>query len=184
MVSKAKALYQVKLILDYLPEEEYKLIPKETIEYIEDNFEYDENFSIDPNIPLEKQKIDDKAFEMLDKIVKSAEMTKKENKSIKNDEMVSYLKDIRESNRNYNARIENIRLKNLVEILKKENSKIPKAKDLLSDYKDALKQKEDEIARLKKNNQDLYEYIQKIPKFLRKIFIKNEDIKLLNTNNN
>lgn len=121
---------------------------------------------------------------MLDKIVKSAEMTKKENKSIKNDEMVSYLKDIRESNWNYNARIENIRLKNLVEILKKENSKIPKAKDLLSDYKDALKQKEDEIARLKKNNQDLYEYIQKIPKFLRKIFIKNEDIKLLNTNNN
>lgn len=184
MLSKAKALYQVKLILDYLPEEEYKLIPKETIEYIEDNFEYDENFSIDPNIPLEKQKIDDKAFEMLDKIVKSAEMTKKENKSIKNDEMDSYLKDIRESNQNYNARIENIRLKNLVEILKKENSKIQKAKDLLSDYKDALKQKEDEIARLKKNNQDLYEYIQKIPKFLRKIFIKNEDIKLLNTNNN
>ena len=33
MLSKAKALYQVKLILDYLPEEEYKLIPKETIDY-------------------------------------------------------------------------------------------------------------------------------------------------------
>ena len=151
MLSKAKALYQVKLILDYLPEEEYKLIPKETIDYIEDNFEYDENFSIDPNIPLEKQKIDDKAFEMLDKIVKSAEMTKKENKSIKNAEMDSYLKEIRESNQNYNARIENIRLKNLVEILKKENSKIPKAKDLLSDYKDALNQKEDEIENLFKD---------------------------------
>lgn len=181
MVSKAKALYQVKLILDYLPEEEYKLIPKETIEYIEDNFEYDENFSIDPNIPLEKQKIDDKAFEMLDKIVKSAEMTKKENKSIKNDEMVSYLKDIRESNRNYNARIENIRLKNLVEILKKENSKIPKAKDLLSDYKDALKQKEDEIEKLKKNNQDLYNCIQGLPKIIKKLFIKDLNIKLLNS---
>ena len=181
MVSKAKALYQVKLILDYLPEEEYKLIPKETIEYIEDNFEYDENFSIDPNIPLEKQKIDDKAFEMLDKIVKSAEMTKKENKSIKNDEMVSYLKDIRESNRNYNARIENIRLKNLVEILKKENRKIPKAKDLLSDYKDALKQKEDEIEKLKKNNQDLYNCIQGLPKIIKKLFIKDLNIKLLNS---
>lgn len=181
MVSKAKALYQVKLILDYLPEEEYKLIPKETIEYIEDNFEYDENFSIDPNIPLEKQKIDDKAFEMLDKIVKSAEMTKKENKSIKNDEMDSYLKDIRESNRNYNARIENIRLKNLVEILKKENSKIPKAKDLLSNYKDALKQKEDEIEKLKKNNQDLYNCIQGLPKIIKKLFIKDLNIKLLNS---
>lgn len=120
MLSQAKVLYQVKLILDYLPEEEYKLIPQEMIDYIEDNFEYDENFSIDPEIPLEKQKIDDKAFEMLDKIVKSAEITKKENKSIKNAEIDSYLKEIRESNQNYNARIENIRLKNLVEILKKK----------------------------------------------------------------
>ena len=64
---------------------------------------------------------------MLDKIVRSAEITKKENKSIKNAEIDSYLKEIRESNQNYNARIENIRLKNLVEILKKENSKISKA---------------------------------------------------------
>lgn len=44
MLSQAKVLYQVKLILDYLPEEEYKLIPQEMIDYIEDNFEYDENF--------------------------------------------------------------------------------------------------------------------------------------------
>ena len=43
MLSKAKLLYQVKLILDYLPKEEYNLIPQETIYYIEDNFEYDEN---------------------------------------------------------------------------------------------------------------------------------------------
>ena len=41
--------------------------------------------------------------------------------SIKNAEIDSYLKEFRESNQNYNARIENIRLKNLVEILKKEN---------------------------------------------------------------
>lgn len=181
MLSKAKALYQVKLILDYLPEEEYKLIPKETIDYIEDNFEYDENFSIDPKTPLEKQKIDDKAYEMLDKIVKSAEITKKENKSIKNAEMDSYLKKVRESNQNYNARIENVRLKNLVEMLKKENSKIPKAKDLLSDYKDALKQKEDEIEKLKKNNQDLYNCIQRLPKIIKKLFIKDFNIKLLNS---
>lgn len=37
MLSQAKVLYQVKLILDYLPEEEYKLIPQEMIDYIEDN---------------------------------------------------------------------------------------------------------------------------------------------------
>lgn len=40
--------------------------------------------------------------------------------SIKNAEIDSYLKEFRESNQNYNARIENIRLKNLVEILKKK----------------------------------------------------------------
>ena len=43
MLSKEKSLYQVKLILDYLPEEEYKLIPQDLIDYVEDNFEYDEN---------------------------------------------------------------------------------------------------------------------------------------------
>ena len=181
MISKAKALYQVKVILDYLPEDEYKLIPKETLDYIEDNFEYYENFTIDPSIPLEKQKIDDKAYEILDKIVKSAETNKKANKSINNAKMEAYLQMVRESNKNYNARIENIRLKNLVELLKNENSKIPKARDLLSEYKDALKQKDYEIEKLKKNNQDLYECIQGLPKIIKKLFIKNDDIKLLNS---
>ena len=181
MLSKAKALYQVKLILDYLPEEEYKLIPKETIEYIENNFEYDENFSINPNIPLEKQKIDDKAYEILDKIVKATEVTRNENKLHDKAKMNAYIQEVKESNQNYNDRIENIRLKNLVEMLKKENSKIPKAKDLISDYKDALKQKEDEIEKLKKNNQDLYNCIQGLPKIIKKLFIKDFNIKLLNS---
>ena len=151
MLSQAKVLYQVKLILDYLPEEEYKLIPQEMIDYIEDNFEYDENFSIDPEIPLEKQKIDDKAFEMLDKIVRSAEITKKENKSIKNAEIDSYLKEIRESNQNYNARIENIRLKNLVEILKKENIEewdIEEFEELRYEYKIFTKNIQKEIGNI------------------------------------
>ena len=181
MLSKAKALYQGKLILDYLPEEEYKLIPKETIEYIENNFEYDENFSINPNIPLEKQKIDDKAYEILDKIVKATEVTKNENKLHDKAKMNAYIQEVKESNQNYNDRIENIRLKNLVEMLKKENSKILKAKDLISDYKDALKQKEDEIEKLKKNNQDLYNCIQGLPKIIKKLFIKDLNIKLLNS---
>lgn len=181
MLTKAKALYQVKLILDYLPDEEYKLIPKETIEYIDNNFEYDENFSIDPKIPLEKQKIDGKAYEMLDKIVKATEATKRENRLQDSAKMNAYIQEVKESNQNYNAKIENVRLKNLVETLKKENSKIPKAKDLLSDYKNALKQKEDEIEKLKKNNQDLYNCIQGLPKIIKKLFIKDFNIKLLNS---
>ena len=150
MISKAKALYQVKLILDYLPEEEYRLIPKETIEYIENNFEYDENFSIDPKIPLEKQKIDDKAYEMLDKIVKATETTKRENRLQDSAKMNAYIQEVKESNQNYNARIENVRLKNLVEMLKKENSK-------------------------------LYNCIQSLPRIIKKVFIKDFNIKLLNS---
>lgn len=181
MLSKAKALYQVKLILDYLPKEEYKLIPRETIDYIEENFEYDENFIIDPRIPLEKQKIDDKAYDLLDKIVKSTEIAKKENKLMDNAKIDEYIQEVKESNQNYNAKIENIRLKNLVEILKKENSKISKAKELFAEYNDALKQKDREIEKLKRNNQDLYKCIQKLPKIIRKFFIKDYDIKLLNS---
>ena len=142
MLTKAKALYQVKLILDYLPEEEYELIPQEEIDYVEDNFEYDENISIDPSIPLENQKIDDKAYEKFD------------------------------------IEMENIRLKNIIETLEKENSKIPKAKELLEEYKEMVKQKDREIEELRENNKYLYECNQKIPKFIRKLFVK-DDIRLL-----
>lgn len=178
MITKAKSLYQVKLILDYLPEEEYKLIPKETIDYIEENFEYDENIFIDPNIPLEEQNIDEKAYDLLEKIVKqtktmySNEISKQKRRFSEVDE---YIEEVKQSNKNYDIRIENIRLNNLVEILKKENRKITKAKELLEEYQDILKQKVIEIENLKRNNQELYKKIQKLPKIIRKIFIKDID---------
>ena len=59
-----------KYFLDYLPEEEYKLIPQDTIDYIEQNMEYDENIKISEDIPLEKQRIDDKTYEILEDIMK------------------------------------------------------------------------------------------------------------------
>ena len=127
MISKEKALYQVKLILDYLPEEEFNLIPQETIDYIEDNFEYDENFTINPNVPLEQQKIDDKAYEMLDKIIKKAEQLQKDSKK---DELASYLEKVKKENQEFDVKVENIRLKNIIDTLEKENKKIPKAKSL------------------------------------------------------
>ena len=89
MFTKAKSLYQVKLILECLPEEEYKLIPQETINYIEDNFEYDKNIAIDPNIPLEEQNIDNKTYEFLDKVLKEID-NKEKQKSI-NTDVSSYI---------------------------------------------------------------------------------------------
>ena len=176
MLTKAKMLYQVKLILDYLPEEEYNLIPKETINYIEDNFEYDENIKIDPNIPLENQNIDDSSYKYLEKIIAEAE---KNQKASKNKELEDYIKDVKESNKNFETNVENIRLKELVELLKKENGKIPKIKSLVEDYKNALEEKNKKIEELKKNNKYLIELFNRIPKFIRKFFIK-DDIKLLN----
>jgi len=168
MLSKEKALYQVKLILDYLPEEEYKLIPTETIDYIEENFEYDENISINNNIPLENQNIDEKTFEILDKIVKKIELDKKEND---NKKVKGYINEIKKSNESYNVKMENIRLKNIIETLEKENSKIPKAKKLLEDYQKLIGQKNNKISNLINVNNGLKENINKIPKILRKIFI-------------
>ena len=133
----------------------------------------------------------DKTIELDDKIAQSLRGSKRDEvKSailavhypgvkIKPNQIGCEIKEIRESNQNYNARIENIRLKNLVEILKKENSKISKAKNLLSKYKDAMKEKDNEIEELRRNNQDLYNCIQGLPKIIKKLFIKNTDIKLL-----
>ena len=170
MLTNKKMLYQVKLILDCLPDNEYALIPKDTIDYIENNYEYDENIKIKPDIPLEEQNIDGQTYKMLEKIIKSVES--------KGKDVNQYISDVKEQNKEFDAKVENVKLKNIIEMLKKENEKIPKAKELLQDYKDALKQKDSEIEKLKANNQELYEYIEKVPKFIRKIFIK-ENVKLL-----
>lgn len=75
-----------------------------------------------------------------------------------------------------------MKLKNLVELLKKENEIIPKVKDLVQEYKDELENANKKIKALEKNNQHLRELINKVPNFIRKIFIK-EDLKLLNKKN-
>jgi len=212
-MTKEKALYQVKLILDYLPEEEYKLIPQETIDYIEDNFEYDENFTLNPDIPLEDQKIDDKAYDFLEKVVKQAEKAQKNaveeelkpylesvsssNKEFdakikreirkKEEALKSYMEEVKKSNEDFETKIENIRLKNIIELLKKDAEKLPQAKKICEEYKAECKKiekdKDKEIKMLKKELTDLREEINKIPKFIRKVFIKEKNIKLLQGRN-
>ena len=174
MLTKAKALYQVKLILDYLPQEEYDLIPQETIDYIEDNFVYDENITINPSIPLEKQDIDDKSYRLLEKIIAQVEKNQTKDNNVNN-----HINNVEESNENDYSKEENIRLKSLVEILQKENAKIPKVKDLVQEYKDELEKKNEKIKMLENNNYYLQSQLNKIPKFIRRIFIKKDNVKLL-----
>ncbi len=70
-------------------------------------------------------------------------------------------------------------MKNIVEILQKENAKIPKVKDLVQEYKDELEKRNEEIKILKVNNNYLQNQLSKIPKFIRMIFIKKDEVKLL-----
>jgi hypothetical protein len=171
-MTKEKALYQAKLIIDNLSDEEYSLIPKDFIDYINENMEYDESITINPDIPLEEQDIDDKTYdileEMLNKIDKSA-ISKLE----EGEEVVEGTKEFED------LKNENMKLKKLAETLQLENSKIAKIKELVQDYKDELSKKSNELEDLKAQNEALYNSIKKCPKLIRKIYFKEFESKLL-----
>ena len=177
MVTKDKALYQVKVILDYLPRNEYALISPETIEYIDENYEFDENFSLDRNIPLYEQKISPKAYNVLKKVVKEIETNAEIYKDMPLDNMSSA--DLQKNFRI--AKSENLKLKQMVDTLKVNSDKIDEAKQLVIDYRQALINKDDEINKLKeqlslaqRDNEDLIGMMNKVPNFFRKIFIGKE----------
>ena len=177
MVAKDKALYQVKVILDYLPRDEYALISPETIEYIDENYEFDENFSLDPNVPLYEQKISSKAYSVLKKVVKEIETNAENYKDMQLDNMSN--EDAQKNLRI--AKSENIKLKQMVESLKANSDKVDDAEKLVVDYRQALSNKDVEINKLKeqlsstqKDNEDLIGMINKVPSFFRKIFMGKE----------
>ena len=76
MLTNEKALYQVKLILDCLPKEEYDTIPKELVNYVENNWKYDPSISINPSVPLEEQNNDAKTYDFLEQILKQMDSSK------------------------------------------------------------------------------------------------------------
>ena len=57
----AKAYKEVLEIIKYFPEEEYNRIPKEKIEFFENNMDKEYEFTIDPEIDLSKQNISKEA---------------------------------------------------------------------------------------------------------------------------
>lgn len=167
-MTKEESLYQAKLILECLEFEEYRKIPDETWNYIEDNMEYNPDIVIDPDKPLEDQDIDKQTMDFLEKVLKQIEEFKEEPDKEENQvatDLSSYDKD---------------ELLQLVEKYKKDSDKISKAKDLVLGYEDALKQKTSEVENLKKTNSDLLGQINKCPKIIKKLFFKDFEKKLLN----
>lgn len=98
---------------------------------------------------------------------------------IKTKEIEKYIETAKISNEIFNTKVENIMLNNMIEKLKSDNTKIPKAKELIEEYQIALTKKDKEIVALKENNEYLAQNIEKIPKIIRKVFIKDLDVKLL-----
>lgn len=202
-MTKEKALYQVKLIIDNLSEEEYNLIPKDIIKDIEDNMEVDESITINPEIPLEEQDIDDKTYDILENmlnridpnILADAELEIEEDKNETNRESntidygTEYSNEENSSDvlgqinlgRNY-VEEENIKLKQLNEVLQKENSKIGQIKELVIGYKNELAKKNKEVEDLKAKNAELYNSINKCPWIVKKMYFKDFEKKLLSEN--
>ena len=145
-MTKEKALYQVKLILDNLEEEDYKLLRKEDIDYVNNNMEYDESISLDPSVPFENLDLDPLVYGILDKIFANAESNKSQFEKKK---------------------------------LEDESSKDNEIKEMILEYKSLLEKKDEIIKSLNENNAQLYNSIQKCPFFIRKIFFKDFEKKLL-----
>ncbi len=210
-MTKGKAYYQAYLVLDCLSEEEYSLIPNELLEGIKMKMEEDPEIKVDSSVPLEKQKIDEKTYDILDRVIKAIERaygadaidnpekyaivneeeTKKQDKAeefdldiefeekpkTKKDKVPENAKELKE---------ENLKLHNIIKALEEENQKISEAKELYYDYKEVVAKKDEkirglrmEIEALKKSNDELHEMIEKMPKLLRNIFIKDYQ-KMLN----
>lgn len=156
-MTREKSLYQTKLIIDCLPKEEYDLIPQDIIEYLEKNMQYDETIKIDSNIELGNQNIDEKTYEMLDKILKRINI--KPNVENSQDNQLTEKEQI-------------ISLQNIISNLTKENAKIGEAKNLILEYRKQL-------SVLNEKCNYLEEALNSIPSFIKIIFIKKDKHKRL-----
>ena len=158
-MTKEKSLYQAKLIIEQLPEEEYSMLPIDRINYINENCEYDENIIINPDIPLSEQNIDEQTIEILEDLLTNIDYL----------QLDKYKEDVA------SLKIKLISLENEIDILKDNNNlKMGDAKKLVESYKKEVEKANIEISNLKKSNQELYSIINKIPKFLRRMFIKRD----------
>lgn len=99
------------------------------------------------------------------------------NKELEN-KFEKYVNNIIELNKIYELEKRNKLYKKKIEILEADNEVILELKELLKEYQKLVNDKDREINKIKENNMQLNESMKKIPKLIRKIFLKNN--KLLN----
>lgn len=181
MLSKSQYLYQAKLIIDCFPKEDYDSIPKEILKYIEDNMNVDSSIVINPEISLEEQGIDPQTWKFLQKI--ADDVSNRNFYEEYKKEIVEYLNIANEQNEGYKARVDNINLNKDVSKLQKENQKLPKAKELIYGYQKVISNKDEEIKKLEQECSSLKEMLNRIPKIIKMLFLRNKKVKLLEEKN-
>lgn len=159
-MTKEKAMYQTWLILEGLSKAERDSIPQDLLDTIKNTMEPDENIKIDFSIPLEKQNLDSKTWDMLDKVVKGSKTNKKTVPTNPRDELEK-------------IKLANIALTNELQQFKDDS------KALVEKYKEAYENATKENSNLKNNCEALIESINSIPGFIRKMFLKSEKVKML-----
>lgn len=187
-------MYQTWLIIEGLPDEEKSLISVELLDEIQNTMEQDDSIKIDFSIPLEKQELDTKTWSMLNKIMKSVnkngyKKSRKISEKYLNNSNASKETSDYKINEDY---IEKIKIENtqlLQELSKtKENVRV-----LITGYKKAYedskrenvrlrKECENEIKELKQSCNDVIQMFDMIPRIVRRIFVKDEKIKMLRKN--
>ncbi len=156
-------MYQVWQIVDNLPEDEKAFISQDLIDEIKGTMEVDDSFTIDFDIPLEKQKLDDKAWNMLKKVLKNAKKNGYGKTDSVNVEAPTEEKDINQ------FRLENIEL----------NQKLSQSKKLIIDISKSVEKLQNENKKLMEDNAELLCCINRVPKLFRKMFFKDATTKLI-----
>lgn len=80
----SKAYTEVLEIINHFSEDEYKKIPKEKIDFFEENKDQDYNFKIDPNVDLSEQSISQNANAILVLLFRDYFTTDKQKEILKN----------------------------------------------------------------------------------------------------
>lgn len=161
MLTKEKAMYQTWLIIEGLSAKERNMISKDLLQHIKSTMEYDENIKIDFSIPLEEQNLDSQTWEMLYRIIQDVGGIKyKANITLDSDEIES-------------IRLENIALNEEIQEFRKNSE------ELVVKYKEECEKLLAENNKIKEDCNSLINTMNLIPNFIRKVFIKDEKIKLL-----
>ena len=148
---------------------------------LEENMQVDKNIKIDYEKDLSEQNVDSQTLSFLNNIIQKVrmnELSKEYEKDIKD-----YIAEVNSKNAGFEAQVDNVNLREDIEKLEIQNQKIPKAKELIQEYQQNKKKKEEEIVKLKEECNALTSMLNKIPKFIRKIFLRNHKVKLLQEKN-